>query len=262
MFLQLHDAYEADGYTSSYPGVPNPAAVQFLRPYDPFSHRGQAATRYSIKYPELGQPGECFVKDGNVRKAYVLDNRDAWREAIDGTKKTMDLFKKFSDPAIVGSRIVTNPDGTQSSVPVTKAERIAKYTALALDIAIALKGTLNAAAALRLQETAAKIYDSNKYNLVNLCTMNVNQLKIYANKAYGDIEFWANYVQEPGKSKGEKRIGNRNIVCSVRALELLVGQLGTLGVPFSPDAGGGTKTAGGTILPIAVIGILASVMRF
>lgn len=261
MFLQLHDSYESDGYVVSYPGVPNPAAVKLLKPYDPFSHTGQAATRYSIKYPELGQPGLCFVKDGNVRAAYVLDNKNAWKDAIDGTKKTMDLFKKYSDPAIVGSRVVTNPDGSKSSVPVTKSERIQQIAKLTLDIAVALKGTIDAAAALRLQQTAAQIYDSNKYNLINLCTMSVPQLKVYANKAFGDVEYFANYVQEPSKSKGEKRIGNRNIVCSIRAMELLVGQLSTLGVPFTPDSGG-VKTATGTIVPLAVIGILASVMRF
>ena len=261
MYLQLHDSYESDGYVVSYPGVPNPAAVQYLKPYDPFSHTGNVATRYIEKYPQLGQPGKCFVADGNVRKAYVLDNKNAWKDAIDGTQKTMDLFKKFSDPAIVGSRVVTNPDGSKSSVPVTKSERIMQITKLVLDIVVALKGTIDAGAALRLQETAAEIYDSNKYNLINLCTMSVPQLKIYANKAYNDISYWSEYVQTQGKSKGEKRIGNRNIVCSVRALELLVGQLAILGVPFSPDAGSGAQGAG-TFLPLAVLGILASVMRF
>jgi hypothetical protein len=261
MYLQLHDAYESDGYVVSYPGVPNPAAVQYLKPYDPFSHTGNVATKYFDRYPQLGQPGLCFVADGNVRKAYVLDNKNAWKDAIDGTKKTMDLFKKFSDPAIVGSRVVTNPDGSKSSVPVTKSERIQQITLLLLDILISLKGSLTAAAALRLQGTAAEIYDSNKYNLVNLCTMSVPQLKIYANKAYNDISYWSESVQTPGKSAGDKRIANRNIVCSVRALELLVGQLAILGVSFAPNAGSAAQETG-TFLPLAVVGILASLMRF
>jgi hypothetical protein len=261
MYLQLHDSYESDGYVVSYPGVPNPAAVQYLKPYDPFSHTGNVATKYFDRYPQLGQPSKCFVEDGNVRKAYVLDNKNAWKDAIAGTQKTMDLFKKFSDPAVVGSRVVTNPDGSQSSVPVTKTERIMQITKLVVEIVVAIKGTVDAAAAARLQGTAADIYDSNKYNLINLCTMSVPQLKIYANKAYGDIGYWVEFVQTPGKSRGEKRIGNRNIVCSVRALELLVGQLAILGVPFSPDAGSDTQGTG-TFLPLAVIGILASVMRF
>ena len=261
MYLQLHDSYEGDGYVVSYPGVPNPAAVQYLKPYDPFSHTGNAATRYFDSYPQLGQAGKCFVADGNVRKAYVLDNKNAWKDAIDGTKKTFDTYKKYSDKSVIGSRVVTNPDGSKSSVPVTKSERIQQIAMITLDLLIAIKGTLDAAAALRLQGTAAEIYDSNKYNLVNLCTMSVPQLKIYANKAYNDIEYWSAYVQEKGKSAGEKRIGNRNIICSVRALELLVGQLAIFGVPFTPDAGSSAQGTG-TFLPLAVIGILASLMRF
>ena len=261
MFLQLHDSYESDGYVVSYPGTPQYSATKQLRPYDVYSHTGQAATQYAIKLPQLGQDAGCYVADGNVRKAYVLEGRNAWRDAVGQAGKALDAYKKFQDPGVVGSKVVTNPDGTKSSVPVTKLERLLQIAAVVLDIFIALKGTIDAAAAARLKQTATEIYDSNKYGLMNLCTMGVPQLKLYAQKAYNDVDYWSKYVQEPGKSAGEKRIGNRNLVCSARALEFLVGQMEKKGVPFVPGTGSAPQGAG-TLLPLAAIGILASILRF
>ena len=261
MFLQLHDSYESDGYVVSYPGTPQYSATKQLQPYNPYSHAGQAATKYAVRLPQLGQGEGCYVADGNVRKAYVLEGKNAWKDAVGQAGKALDAYKKFQDPGVVGSKIVTNPDGTQSSVPVTKAERLLRIAGVVLEIFGALKGGIDAAAATRLSETAAEIYDSNKYGLMSLCTMSVPQLKMYAQKAYNDVDYWSGYVQAPGKTAGEKRIGNRNLVCSARALEFLVGQMEKKGVPFVPGQGSAPQAAGG-LLPLAAIGILASLIRF
>ena len=253
MFLQLHDG----------PDLP-----YGLRPF-PYPKR--SGPMMPVSYAEDPfAPGSPVMQttpyrllsgcdQAQVYAEFVPQNLNAWNARIGQVKEAQKLVKNYLtiiEARGTGSVPVYDAAGTITGFKqaANKIEGISIWIDLGLKAIQLAKVLVDAAEARRVKETAQKLYNENKWGIADVCNQTLVQLQNNAQNCYDSLNWWLTDQGTPGKSKGQIRISNRNVVLRQSALVILVKEIESRGGSFTPGGPGGKGA------PLGIAAILALVV--
>jgi hypothetical protein len=257
MFLQLHDGPDLPYGLRPFPYPKRSGPMMPVRyAEDPFSP-GSPVMR-TTPYRLLSGCDQA-----QVYADFVPKNKNAWKVRLDQVSQAQQLVKNYQTlraAAGTGSAPIYSADGTITGFQqATKAQVVAAYIQLGLKALQLAQQGVSAGEARRLEEDAQKFYDENKWGIKNVCNQTLVMLQDNAQKCYDSLNYWIVYQGTPGKSAGEKRIANRNVVIRQNALVILVKEIEAKGASFTP---GGKGTAPVNIAAILALVAGAAFLRF